>query len=49
LPPGKKLLFDLTSIQNQAKKDIFTIKEGVEYRLHYFSFMRRKHALISTL
>jgi Rho GDP-dissociation inhibitor len=34
LPPGKKLIFDLTTNQkNQDKKDFFTIKEGVEYRL----------------
>jgi Rho GDP-dissociation inhibitor len=33
LPPGKKLTFDLTTNQkNQDKKDMFTIKEGVEYR-----------------
>ncbi|KIM90972.1 hypothetical protein PILCRDRAFT_157724 [Piloderma croceum F 1598] len=32
LPPGKKLIFDLTTNQkNQDKKDLFTIKEGVEY------------------
>jgi Rho GDP-dissociation inhibitor len=31
MPPGKKLVFDLKN-QNQAKKDLFTIKEGVEYK-----------------
>ena len=36
LPPGKKLVFDLTNIQSKSKDVTFTIKEGVEYKFVLF-------------
>jgi len=45
LPPGKKLVLDLTSHQNQNKKDPFTIKEGVEYNVRIT--FKVNHSIIS--
>jgi hypothetical protein len=36
LPPGKKLIFDLTNIQSKSKDATFVIKEGVEYKFALF-------------
>jgi Rho GDP-dissociation inhibitor len=44
LPPGKKLIFDLKN-HNQAKEDIFTIKEGVEYNVQIK--FKVNHSIIS--
>src|SRR5882757_3071210 len=37
MPPGKKLVFDLRNNRSQDKKDLFTIKEGVEYKSAFIS------------
>jgi hypothetical protein len=42
LPPGKELIFDLKN-QNQSKKDLFTIKEGVEYKSVFFPVLTSRN------